>query len=236
MRILVLACSLLVLACGGPGAQATPVVVYVTPSPTPTLAAIVPTPSPTAMPTATPTVTPSPPPTPTPGPTRTPTPTSAFLEFDDDTYSIPDEMPAGTYRNREETFGCYWARLKGFSGALGDIIANDFTSGFAVVTIKKSDQGFESNDCGPWSTDLSRVTDSDTEFGEGTFIVGIDIKPGTYRSSEGDGCYWARLRGFAGTLGEIIANDFRSSGHATVTIKSSDKGFKSSNCGTWIRQ
>jgi hypothetical protein len=74
------------------------------------------------------------------------------------------------------------------------------------------------------------------QFGQGTFIVNTDIKPGTYRSSTGDGCYWARLSGFSGTLSNIIANDFRLSGRALVTIRSTDKGFQSSGCGTWTRQ
>jgi len=75
-----------------------------------------------------------------------------------------------------------------------------------------------------------------TQFGQGTFIVNTDMKPGTYRSSKGDGCYWARLSGFTGTLSKIIANDFRTSGTALVTIRSTDKGFQSSSCGTWTRQ
>ena len=61
------------------------------------------------------------------------------------------------------------------------------------------------------------------------------MAPGTYRSSLGDGCYWARLSGFGGTLNEIKANDYRTGGRAIVTIKSSDKGFTSSRCGTWTK-
>ncbi len=56
---------------------------------------------------------------------------------------------------------------------------------------KSTDVGFESSGCGKWSSNLSRVTSSMTQFGQGTFIVNTDIKPGTYRSSTGDGCYWA---------------------------------------------
>jgi hypothetical protein len=158
------------------------------------------------------------------------------LEFYDDTYRVPSELSPGTYRTRDETFGCYWARLKGFSGSASDIIANEFGDGYMVVTIKSTDKGFESDGCDMWSSDLSRVTDSDTQFGEGTFIVGTDMRPGTYRSSEGDGCYWARLSGFTGSFSQIIANNFLSGGHATVTIKSGDKGFTSSSCGEWTRQ
>lgn len=165
----------------------------------------------------------------------TPAVTTQGFTFGSGTWRVGSEIPAGTYRTRQSTSGCYWARLKGFSGNLSDILANDFGSGYMVVTIKATDKGFESSRCGRWSSNLSRVTNSMTSFGQGTFIVGTDMVPGTYRSSKGDGCYWARLRGFAGTLNEIIANDFRSSGRALVTIKGTDKGFQSSRCGTWTK-
>ncbi|WP_438351593.1 hypothetical protein ACP8HI_13705 [Paenibacillus sp. FA6] len=36
-----------------------------------------------------------------------------------------------------------------------------------------------------------------SEFSDGTYIVGKDIEPGTYKS-DGSGSYWARLSGFSG--------------------------------------
>ena len=47
--------------------------------------------------------------------------------------------------------GCYWARLRNFSGTLEAIIANDNASGRAIVQIARSDRGFQSNGCGTWS-------------------------------------------------------------------------------------
>lgn len=77
--------------------------------------------------------------------------------------------------------------------------------------------------------------------GDGTFIVGTDIQPGTYRSAappdDGSGdpsCYWARLSNLTGS-GEtagIIANDI-SSGPSVVTILASDKGFTTSGCAVF---
>lgn len=60
-----------------------------------------------------------------------------------------------------------------------------------------------------------------------------DIAPGTYRSSKGGSCYWARLSNFTGQLSGIIANHFGSKG--LVTIRSSDKGFRSQGCGSWSK-
>ena len=70
-------------------------------------------------------------------------------------------------------------------------------------------------------------------FGDGTFTVGTDIQPGTYRTRVGSpGCYWEREKGFGGTVDDVIAND-NTDGPAVVTIAASDKGFKSDGCGTW---
>ena len=71
-------------------------------------------------------------------------------------------------------------------------------------------------------------------FGDGIHIIGTDIEPGTYRSAGGDGCYYARLRGFGGTLDEIIANEL-SDGPSIVEISQRDKGFSSKGCGTWTK-
>jgi hypothetical protein len=70
-------------------------------------------------------------------------------------------------------------------------------------------------------------------FGNGTFVVGKDIKPGTYRTRhDSDGCYFARLKGFGGTVEDIIANE-NTDARAVVTIAATDKGFQSENCDQW---
>jgi hypothetical protein len=76
-------------------------------------------------------------------------------------------------------------------------------------------------------------TSPQTSFGNGTFIVGTDIQPGTYRTTGGSNCYYARLSGFGGTSGEIIANANTDGSGAIVTIEPSDVGFQSSGCNTW---
>ena len=70
------------------------------------------------------------------------------------------------------------------------------------------------------------------------WLVGSQIRPGTYSASVQDGCYWERLKNFSNTIGGVIANDFVSSaGVRRVTIKSSDLGFSTDDdCGVWIRE
>jgi len=70
----------------------------------------------------------------------------------------------------------------------------------------------------------------------GTYKVGTGgIKPGTYYASATAGCYWERRSSAGSSLSGIIANDFRgSSGRVVVTIKSTDRYFKTDReCGSW---
>lgn len=73
--------------------------------------------------------------------------------------------------------------------------------------------------------------------GDGVFLVGEDVKPGTYRTqgSAGLGCYWARLSGTSGNFDEIITNG-NAEGPTTVTIAKSDKAFETSGCQEWKRR
>jgi hypothetical protein len=175
-------------------------------------------------------------PTAAPSPTATPVPLPTFRTFGDGTNIIGTDILPGTYRTREGSASCYWARLKGFGGTIDDIIANANTNGPAVVTVAASDKGFEATRCGTWTTDLSAiVAPGDPLDGDGTYIVGTDLKAGTYRSPASDGCYYARLRGFGGTVSDIIANNNTDMG-AIVAIAGSDKGFESTRCGTWTKQ
>ena len=47
-------------------------------------------------------------------------------------------------------------------------------------------------------------------------------------------CYWERLTGFSGDFDDLEANGLGAS-NVVLTIKSTDAGFKSSNCGTWTK-
>lgn len=71
------------------------------------------------------------------------------------------------------------------------------------------------------------------KIGDGTYIVGKNLEPGTYRTKpEVKDCYWSRNTGG----GSIIANDFISFAPdgATVTVYPGE-GFESSRCGVWTK-
>jgi hypothetical protein len=152
-------------------------------------------------------------------------------------YLVGKDIPAGRYYTTPGN-GCYWERLSGLGGTLGEIIANDFISGYgqAVVDIKASDLAFSTTtECGTWSSTPSLGFQA--VLPSGTWLVGAQIASGTYQANASSGCYWERLRDFTGNLSGIIANDFVSSaGPQLVSIAASDIGFTTtSNCGTWTR-
>lgn len=161
-------------------------------------------------------------------------PKAQFVTFGSGTLVVGKDVQAGTYRTRHDRSTCYFERLSGFGGTLGEIIANELTGAPAVVTISSSDKGFKSSGCDTWTSDLSPITTSRTSFGAGDMIVGTDIQPGTYQNTPTSHCYWTRVSGFGHTLDQVIANDLTSS-QTVVTIAASDKGFSSASCGTWTK-
>lgn len=203
-------------------------------------------PPPLPSPTRIPTFTPKPlPPQPTQMPTKMPAPAVVaptatprpaappVASFRDGTYIVGQDIPPGTYRNRAAA-RCYWERLKGFGGGLDDILANSISPGPAIVTILPTDKGFHSSTCGVFTQDLSAITASPASpFGDGTYIVNVDVAPGRWRSDGAGTCYWARLSSFTGR-DDIIANSI-AKGPSIVEISPGDRGFNSSGCGTWTK-
>lgn len=112
------------------------------------------------------------------------------------------------------------------SGGVADILANDNARGASAgVDILATDKAFTSKRCGRWVPATAPVTRSPSaDFGDGSYIVGVDIAPETWRTPGTDGCYGART--------SILASD-NARGAAVVQIAASDVGFTATRCGTW---
>ncbi|MFF5980863.1 hypothetical protein ACFY78_18660 [Streptomyces olindensis] len=72
-----------------------------------------------------------------------------------------------------------------------------------------------------------------TSIDEGTYLVGEDVKAGSYKTSgPSDGmCYWARNSDDSGELKAIIANDILK-GPGRVTLNKGEI-FETNGCDTW---
>jgi hypothetical protein len=71
---------------------------------------------------------------------------------------------------------------------------------------------------------------------EGNWTVGVDIEPGTYRTSAKvtSTCYWGIYR--TGSNGsDIIDNDIVTGGRPSVTL-SPGQDFETTRCGSWSKQ
>jgi hypothetical protein len=146
---------------------------------------------------------------------------------------VGEDIKPGLYKSEGSVF--YWARLAGFSGELNDIIANGNPQGNDIVEIQASDNAFETQGSGHWvKIDDNYHPEIKTSFDDGTYLVGKDIEPGTYKSEGGSMGYWARLSGFTGELDHIVANG-NPEGSTIVEIKESDKGFQTFGNGTWTK-
>jgi hypothetical protein len=138
---------------------------------------------------------------------------------------------------------CYWARLSGFSGDFDDIVANGNlnTGARGRVTIDADDTGVEfSGPCEWVEVSEAAPVEVGDGVGEGIRSVGDEIQSGTYTTDAGEGAldtrYWARLSGFSGEFGDIIANgNVEPGSRGRIEISSNDAGVEFSGGCTWTR-
>lgn len=149
------------------------------------------------------------------------------------------DIAPGTYRSTGTDRRCIWERRSGFGGtfeetiALAGTFALEGSEVIQTVNISATDVGFSTDeDCGSWSL-VPTLGPQATTFGTGTWVVGVEIAPGTYRSTDTSGdCVWNRLSGFGGTLDEWVASDFTEVVQ-TVTISAADISSASEGFGRW---
>lgn len=139
------------------------------------------------------------------------------------TYLVGSEIQPGIYKGENLNKSCYWARLKDLSGEFDAILANDISTGQFYVEVKNTDFAFETRcELIPLDSIQAPTGDLPTIIQAGTYLVGRDIQPGTYKGqAEGTSCYWARLNSVAGDLNSIITNNI-ADGQFYVQVASSD--------------
>ena len=87
------------------------------------------------------------------------------------------------------------------------------------------------------ATNLQSPTAQTVMNTDGTYVVGKDVQPGTYKSAPtmANGypfCTWKRLSDFSGSMDSTIAID-NSPGQTIVTIAPTDVAFQSLSCQPW---
>lgn len=170
--------------------------------------------------------------------------------FGDGQWLVVDEIMARRYFG-DPRAGCIWQRRSGFSDLGGtdraatsppdpDFIAEGFFNFDAlqeIVDIHETDALFRSTpECGDW-VPVPHISAIQDNVGPGSWLVGAQIAPGTYRADADEFCYWARLQSFGGTEEEILDDGFvEAPGEVTVVIEGPDVGFFTDDeCGLWTR-
>jgi len=157
-----------------------------------------------------------------------PTTTTPPVGLDDGVHVVGIDLEPGLYVATGNL--CSWQRLRRPEGTGVDVLAADTTSGQSLVEVLATDGAFSSAGCGRW-TRFDGGTPLDA-FDQGTFAVGSQVAPGTWRSDGPDLCYWERLSGLTGGIEEIVASA-GVTGPTEVRVEPGDVAFSSFGCGAW---
>lgn len=69
--------------------------------------------------------------------------------------------------------------------------------------------------------------------GDGTWLVGREVKRATYRSEGGEWCFWERLSDLSGEDSGVMSKGFVK-GPQVVAMGPDDVAFSSQGCGPWV--
>ena len=105
--------------------------------------------------------------------------------------------------------------------------------GTAEATVKNAEAEVKKREEAVTGAEKTKAANT---IGDGTWTVGTDIAPGTYRAAAdvGSSCYWG-IYATGSNGSNIIDNDLPGGGRPSVAL-SGGQDFKSSRCGTWEKQ
>ena len=145
----------------------------------------------------------------------------------DGTFLVGKDIEAGTYQTDGVGDMCY----ADTTDANGRIINQTVQHGRVTFVIDPAAKLFKTTGCGTWEkADLSTANDPST-FDDGSYLVGVDVQPGTYQTKGvGDLCY----ADTESETGEILDQEVQY-GTVTFVIHPDAYTFESSGCGTWTK-
>ena len=158
-------------------------------------------------------------------------------EFTNGSYLVGLEIVPGTYESDGGDAECTWLRIAPFTSQLGDHSGGYASHGPQIVTILKSDYGFYAVGCGEWHPQsMDGEEFPHDRIGDGTYLVGTDIEPGTYVAESRDGgfCRWLTLSGFTGRQRDVSASGVGVA-RGIVSLRPDAGGFTSTGCEEWTQ-
>ncbi len=151
------------------------------------------------------------------------------------------QMPPGLYRSLGGS-DCTWKRIDRSSRTV--VGTNLRTNGPQYLQVEPSDFGAAVGSCLPFwqhpGAFQKPLAQPGNPFGDGDFLVGYEVMPGTYRATAppGQPCAWAAVKGFHGVSSsgrnpDQTRGDTTTAGAPTAVIEPGDFGFTSQGCGQW---
>ena len=156
-------------------------------------------------------------------------------QFEQGMHEIGVDIRPGIYTSNASNGRCVWFTVDDFTHRPArDNLITWWKTGNPIVDIKSDDTGFYSIRCGTWERRESGLAEGPvTQFGDGSYVVGVDIEPGTYVADAGeDQCDWFRTAPFGDTSPDN-SGGYVSKGRQIASIFAGDSGFHSNGCGTW---
>lgn len=177
-----------------------------------------------------PTTTTTRPPTTTTPTTTAPLVVDPVFNSQEKVLKVGQDIQPGRYMSSGQL--CYWERVRGFAPGLDDVITNGLGPK-VILDVRAGDAGLRSRDCSPW-VPYAPLAIPVTTFGDGDWLTGSDIPPGTYSAPGAEMCWWSSNSDFTHDAIDGIIDDHFSSGDFTVTLRSGH-GFTTQGCGTWTK-
>ncbi len=150
------------------------------------------------------------------------------------------QMPPGLWRSLGGS-ACTWTRYTAGSQVAG---SNVRTNGPQYVQLPATDTSFSVGNCLPfWQQPggfARPLAQPGSPFGDGDFLIGYEVAPGTYVASTpaGQTCTWSVVSGFhgmtpAGKFPDFVRGTTTKNATPTAIIRTGDFGFTSQGCGQW---
>lgn len=127
----------------------------------------------------------------------------------------------------------YLVLENGISGRETDVAARETAVAKAEGAVKDAEAAVKKREAAVTKTEQTKAANT---VSDGTWTVGTDLAPGTYRTTAAvdSTCYWG-IYASGSNGGDIIENDLPGGGRPVVTL-AAGQDFSTQRCGSWEKQ
>ncbi|WP_434612348.1 hypothetical protein [Arthrobacter sp. A5] len=155
----------------------------------------------------------------------------AYLSLDKEKSAVEQDRDSAR-ADHGRVNALYSALLKGVPDREAKVTARETVVGAGQAALRDAQVAVKRREDAVAGAEKQKVANT---IRDGTWVVGTDIEPGTYRAAAvQSGCYWGIYQ--SGSNGsQIIENDIPGGGRPSVLL-AAGQDFKASRCGSWEKQ